>query len=304
MVLEDRELFHTGSESRGYCRIPSAECDRVMTKVLSGYGYARGALRLGTSLGDDAYVDSKVLAALELQAASAALPGGDMAILSVDALLGTAPVTRLRATLLDAENVFVCHDAQSGGYALPFVGMTTRHCHTDAVLGLDVRLMRVQWDRTSGRLLSEWLRAGPAFELLSNGLSQAHLGRSLVVGVPLDVQSRYTGDRPGSGTSLGASLRLHALYRTPQYEARLRAEHRISLAGGRGFAREHNLEAELRLVHNFFATDALVMQLGASVQLSWAAQPWLAQSLYVDRDGRLGLAAGLYMGWIGEAPGI
>jgi len=174
MVLGDRVLFHTGPDAREFCRVPSAECDAVLSKVLSGYGYLRGALRAGTSF-DAAGVDSKAWAALSVQAASAALPGGDMAILGLDALHGTAPVTRLRATLIDGENVFVCHDADSGGYALPFVGMTMRRCHGDAVLGLDLRLMRVQWDRASGRLLSEWLRAGPAFELLRNGLSQAHL---------------------------------------------------------------------------------------------------------------------------------
>lgn len=303
MVLGDRVLFHTGPEERGYCRIPSAECDAVMTKVLSGYGYLRGALRAGTSF-DPTGVDSKAFTALSLQAASAALPGGDMAVLSLDGLLGSAPVTRLRATLLEGENIFVCHDSQSGDYALPFVGMTTRRCHTDAVLGLDVRLMRVQWDRGSGRLLSEWARVGPAFELLQNGLGQAHLTRSLVIGVPFDVQSRYTGNGPGSGANLGGSLRLAALYRTPQYEARLRAEHRMTLVGGLGAGREHNLAAELRLLHNFFATDALVMQLGVDVQLDWASQPSLAQGFYADRDGHLGLAAGLLMGWIGEAPGI
>jgi hypothetical protein len=182
--------------------------------------------------------------------------------------------------------------------------MTSRQCRGDAVLGLDVRLMRVQWDRASGRLLSEWARVGPAFELLRNGLGQAHLTRSLVIGAPFDVQSRYTDTRPGSGANLGGSLRLAALYRTPQYEARLRAEHRITLSGGRGPGREHNLAAELLLLHNFFATDALVMQLGVDVQLQWASQPWLAQGFYADRDGHLGLTAGLFMGWIGEAPGI
>ena len=303
MVVGDRELFRTGPDARGYCDVPSEECAAVLTKVLSGYGYLRGSLRTGIAL-DGERAASAGYAALALDAASAALPGGDMAILRVDGVIGTVPMTRLRAALLEAENVFVCHDVQRGSYALPFVGMTTRHCSGDAVLGLDVRLMRVQWDRSHERLLSEWARLGPAFELLQNGLSAAHLRRSLVIGVPFDVQSRYARTRPYAGTNLGVSVRVAALYRTPRYEARLRAEHRITLAGGLGFAREHNLETELRLTHNFFATDAIVVQLGLAFQLSWASHPWLAQALYVDREGRLGMAAGLYMGWIGESPGI
>jgi hypothetical protein len=302
MVLGRRTLFQTGPAEPHYCETEGDECDSVLAKFLSSYGFLRGALRGGLATtwpNDSARVAA--FGSLHLDAASAALPGGDMAVGSVDAVLARDQMLRLRVTVANLENVFFCDDAQSGAKVFPFVGMVTRQCRPNAWLGLDLRLLRLQWD-TSGNL-TEWLRAGPAFELLGNGLGQAHLLRSLVVGVPLDVQSRLSGSAP-HGTSLGLGLRLSALYRTPQWESRLQARHRTALFSRGGFAREHSLDAELRVLRNWFAHDALVMQTGVALSLDWASQDWAGQSLWTSRGTRFGFQASFYLGWVNEAPAI
>jgi hypothetical protein len=305
MVVGQRVLFRTGPSDRGYCDIPSAECDTVLTKVLSGYGYLRGALRSGVSIAASDRGRASAFGALHLDGVSAALPGGDLAVARLDAVLGQSSVERLRLTLIDLENAFGCMDAQRGNWVLPILGMTSRQCRRDAIVGVDVRIVRLQWDAYDGRLLAEWLSAGPAFELLVNGLSQAHLRRSLVLAVPFDVQSqRGAAETQSSGTSIGAGVRLSALYRTPQWESRLGLRHRTTVAGREHFGREHSVEGELRLLRNWFLSDALAMQAGLSLAFSWASRPWFAQALLATRSTQLELSAGLYLGWVSEAPGI
>jgi hypothetical protein len=302
MVLGGRALFRSGPAERGYCQTPSDECDAVMAKFLSGYGFLRGALRGGlAATWPHDYTRIAAYGSLHLDVASAALPGGDMAVGSVDGVLARDQMLRLRVTLADVENLFFCDDAQGGGKVLPFVGMVSRQCRPDAVLGLDLRILRLQWD-TQGNL-TEWLSAGPAFELLCNGLGQAHVLRSLVLAVPLDVQSRLSGSVP-HGTSLGLGLRASVLYRSPQWESRLRVRHRTALLSRAGLAREHSIETELRLVRNWFAHDALLMQTGLSLGLDWASQDWASQSLWTSRGARFGFQASLYLGWVSEAPAI
>ena len=302
MVLGDRELFRTGPTAREYCKIDSSECDTVMAKFLSSYGYLRGSLRGGLILSSpDRQPEPAGFGSLHLDAASAGLPGGDMAAGSVDLLVARRQLLRLRLTLVDLESVFACSDAQSGKVVLPFLGMVSKQCRGDAVVGLDLRLLRSQWDVAGN--VTEWAGAGPSFELLGNGLGQAHVLRSLVVAVPLDVQTRFSGRTP-HGTSLGAGLRLSALYRTPQWESRLRVRHRTALAGPVGFAHEHSFEAELRLLRNWFAHDSVVFQTGFSLGFDWASHVWAGQSLWSARDARTGFQAGLYVGWVNEAPAI
>lgn len=302
MVMGERELFRAGPPTRQYCEIDSQECDTVMAKFLSSYGYLRGAVRGGLILSSQPDAPEPAgFGSLHLNGASAGLPGGDMAAGSVDLLVARRQLLRLRLTLLDLESVFACSDAQSGKVVLPFLGMVTKQCRPDAVVGVDLRLLRTQWDVAGN--VSEWLSAGPSFELLGNGLGQAHVLRSLVLALPIDVQTRFSRRAP-DGTSLGAGLRLSALYRTPQWESRLRVRHRTALAGPVGFAREHSFEAELRVLRNWFAHDSVVFQTGLSLGFDWASHVWAGQSLWSARDARMGFQAGLYVGWVNEAPAI
>jgi len=308
LMLRDRELFRTGPLSREYCNVASDECPVVMSKVLSSYGFLRGALRGAASFAPlhDAATHVSGFGALHLDGASAALPGGDMAVASFDGVFGgAADLSRLRLTLVDLENVFACYDVQDRSWQLPFLGMTSRHCREDAVLGVDLRLLRFQWDAWDQHLLAEWVRLGPAFELLQNGLGQAHLLRSVVLAALFDVQTRFAPlQTESSGTGLGAGVRLSAFYRTPQWESRLRVGQRTALTGPSGFGRDQRVEAELRLLRNWFATDAIVVQAGLSLGVNWASQPQFADALYGVRTSRMNVAAGLYLGWVSEAPGI
>ena len=301
MVVGKRELFRVGPETRQYCETDSEECDSVLAKYLSSYGFLRGALRGGMVLSSPENPELAGFGALHLDAASAGLPGGDMAAGSVDVVVARREILRLRLSLLDLESVFACTDAESGKLVFPFIGMVTRKCGGDAVLGLDLRLLRLQWDVNGN--LTEWLSAGPSVELLRNGLSTAHVLRSVVVALPIDVQSRLSGSAP-QGTSLGAGLRVSALFRTPQWESRLRVRHRSALAGPAGFAREHSFDAELRVLHNWFAHDSVVLQTGLTFGFDWASHTWAGQSLFSARDARMGFQAGLYVGWVNEAPAI
>lgn len=302
MVMGDRELFRSGPPQRKYCEIDSQECDTVLTKFLSSYGYLRGALRGGlalTSPNDAAHLAG--FGALHLDGGSAMMPGGDMAAGSVDLVLARQQLLRLRLTLVDLKSLFFCSDVQSNDIVLPFVGMVTKHCREDAVLGVDLRLLRLQWDAAG--FMTEWLSAGPSVELLRNGHSQAHTRRSLVLALPIDLQSRMSGGAP-HGTSLGAGLRASLLYRTPQWETRLRVRHRTALASGEGFAAVHSVDAELRLLLNWFAHESVVLQTGVALGADWASHDWAGQSLWSSRDARVGFQAGLYLGWINEAPAI
>jgi hypothetical protein len=302
MVMGDRELFRSGPPNRKYCEIDSEECDTVLTKFLSSYGYLRGSLRGGlalTSPNDDARLSG--FGALHLDAANAPMPGGDLAAGTVDLVLARQKLLRLRLTLIDFEDVLFCSDVQSQDIVLPFLGMVSKHCREDAVLGVDLRILRVQWDAAG--FMTEWLSAGPSFELLRNGHSQAHTRRSVVLAVPLDLQSRMSGSAPHD-TSLGLGLRASLLYRTPQWETRLRVRHRTALNSSEGFARVHSIDAELRLLLNWFAHDSVVLQTGVALGFDWASQVWAGQSLWSARDAHLGFQAGLYVGWVNEAPAI
>lgn len=307
MVLKDRVLLRVGPDSRGFCEgPPSAECPTVMAKMLSGYGFLRGSARGLFTLEPKRDAPLSGLGMLHLDGVSAALPGGDMFALSVDAVLsGSSRFDRVRITLIDLENVFGCRDMQSGSWMFPFLGMASNECRPDSVFGLDARALRFQWDAWDQHLLAEWFHAGPAFELLQNGLSQAHLKRSITVAALADVQTRYAPQAShSSGTDLGAGVRLSALYRTPFLESRLRVTQRSVLVGGAGAGHDHRVESELRLVHNWLLSDAILMQTGFSFAFSWASRPWLSDALIASRTAPVTLAAGLYVGWVSESPGI
>jgi hypothetical protein len=310
-VLPERELMRIGPDAREYCRVPSIECSTLLTKVLSSYGFLRGSVRGMITLTPSDSTPVSALGALHLDAVSAALPGGDGALASIDAVLGRERVQRIRLTLLDFENLFGCNDAQHDTWVPPVVGMTTRKCRGDSVLGLDLRMLRLQWDAFDTQFLAEWARLGPAFELLQNGMGQAHLRRSIVLAALIDVQSRFAPAAVRtSGTSLGAGLRLSALYRSPQWEARLRVVQRTQISGWSGAeragpaGRDRRLDGELRLLRNWFVSDAMVMQAGLSFALAWSSQPLYADALFADRTAQMNLAAGLYIGWVSEAPSI
>ena len=308
MSVRDRTLFRRGEDKPGYCGADTSsdECDRVRTKDLSGYGYFRGRIIVG-ALGDPRGHDTTELADLQLSVASGAMPGGDLAVVSLEGVLDTQALQRLGGSLFDAQAVFVCHDAHSGKLAAPVLGMFTRECSPDAVVGFDAGLLGMQADLTNHRLSAEWLRAGPALELLGNGLSYAHLLRSVTIGLPFDLRSHLHGNRTSSApsrTSFGAGLRASAFYRTPSWETRLEVRYRTSLAGGAGVAHDNVVNAELRLLHNFFLVDALIVQAGVSVRGIWAQRPLDAFVPWATQDKRWGAFAGVYFGWLSEPPNL
>jgi hypothetical protein len=289
MVAGERELFRRGPSDRGYCGQADAECDLVMTKVLSGFGYLRGRFLGG--------IDA---AALRVALASAALPGGEVALLAVEGLYGDDSRQRWRATLLDSRGLFICH-ARQGQLVGPLLGVITGACPPDAFTAVDVALLAAQWDVASGSWMAEWMRVGLSFELLGNGFGHAHLLRSLMVGVPLDLRSSsLVGAGRDVTTSAGAGVRVAALFRTPHWESRVDLRYRTALAGGDGPRKENDVEGEIRLAHNFFASDALVLQLGISLAASWAQQPGRSFAVFASAERRWTQFAGIYLGWIGE----
>jgi hypothetical protein len=300
MMAGDRTLFRRGAEDADYCSEPGEECDVMKTKVLSGYGYLRGRVlgALATGAPDAEPVGG--LGALRVTAVSAALPGGDIALLELDALVASAR-SRLRGALIDSETVFFCRDARDGALAAPLRGLMSRPCLPNASAAVDLGLLDVQWDVGSDRLMAEWLRGGFAWELLGNGFAQSHLLHSIVLALPVDFRSvRYT-DLPGaSGTSLGAGLRLAALYRTPHWEWRLRVRHRTALLGGAGALHDNTVEAETHALHNFFLTDAIIVQAGFTLAASYAQRPAQSFALWARGDQRGSGFVGLYLGWISE----
>jgi hypothetical protein len=299
MVAGNRELFRRGASERDYCSTPGDECDLVKTKVLSGYGYLRGRVLGALTASPDV---SKIggLGALRVVGVSAALPGAEIALLQFDALVD-APTRRLRMTLIDSMAMFLCRDATSGKLVAPLLGMLSRPCMPNAAAAVDFGLLALQTDVSGGRSMAEWLRGGPAWELLGNGFAQAHLLRSVVLAFPLDLRSvRYTEPARASGTSLGAGLRLSALYRTPHWEWRLYARHRTALLGAAGALHDNTVEAEARALHNFFLTDTIVVQAGVAVGAAYAQRPAQSFALWA-RSGQRGAGfVGLYLGWIGE----
>jgi hypothetical protein len=302
MTLRDRELFRVGAPARGYCAAGASvdECDQIKTKVLSGYDYLRGQLSVGVTANPKPHA----VAALRISVASGALPGGDITVGTVEGALSDPDLRRLRLTLLDAKGLFVCHDAHSGRLVAPVTGMFSSECLPNASMAFDAGLGTLQWDLATEHLSSEWLHAGPAWELLANGLGQAHLLRSVMIGLPFDLRSTLHGAGGGSPTSLGVGVRLDAFYRTPHWETRLELQHRTALAGGAGLRHDNALQGELRLLHNFFLTDAVVVQAGLSLRGVWAQRPRDAFVVWAAVDRRWQGYAGIYVGWLYEPPPI
>jgi hypothetical protein len=300
MMAGDRALFREGAEDLDYCSEPGEECDMMKTKVLSGYGYLRGRMLGALTAGSADPEPVGGLGALRVMAVSAALPGGDIALVELDALVASAR-SRLRAALVDSETVFFCRDARDGALAAPLGGLMSRPCLPNASAAVDLGLLDVQWDVGSDRLMAEWLRGGFAWELLGNGFAQAHLLRSIVLGLPVDLRSVHYADlSDASGSSFGAGLRLAALYRTPHWEWRLRVRHRTALIGGAGPVHDNTVEAETHALHNFFLTNAIVVQAGVTLAASYAQRPAQSFALWARPDQRGSGFVGLYLGWIGE----
>ena len=312
MVVQDRALMRQGAPARAYCSDAGsggpAECDRVLTKVLSGYSYGRGwitggAVARASSVGGLGAASGFV--ELHVDVAAAALPGGDLSVAAFEGVIGDAAARRVRFTLFDGQNLFLCRDRQSGDLALPVWGMFTHACNGDAVLGVDLGLLAAQWDIESGQLAAEWARLGPAVELLGNGLGYAHLLRSLSFGLPLDVRSIGEGGAVhDGGTSLGVGLRVATFVRSPQWETRLTGRYRTALLGGAGTWRDHAVSFELRVLRNFFVSDAVVLQAGLSLRGSFSQRPEASFVTWVAPQQRWSGFAGLHLGWVHEAPGI
>jgi hypothetical protein len=271
--------------------------------MLSGYGYLRGAVVAGV-VADGQRKDTRAEADARLSVATAALPGGDLALGTFEGAFGARDAQRLQLRVFEGAGMFVCHDTQSGKLFAPMQGMFSHECEPDAVTAFDFGLVTMQWNASSGRVLGEWIRMGPAFELLGNGLSYAHLRRSLVLALPLDLRSVIHGNlAEADPTSFGAGLRLAAFVRTPHWETRLDLRHRSAVAGGAGLRHDNGVQAELRLLHNFFLLDALVIQAGVSLRAAWSQRPQDALVVWATNDRWSGFA-GLYVGWVNESPDI
>jgi hypothetical protein len=307
MVVGDRELFREGPVERGYCKRDGSgspeECERVVSKVLSGFSYGRGHATGGLALDPTADHAPSGLAALQVHAASAALPGGTIVLGAIDGVLGDARTSRVRVTLVDSEGLFFCRDAQTGELALPFVAMLSRACEPNAMLAVDLGLFAIQWDLAQPRVMSEWLRLGPSIELLGNGHGYSQLSRSIQIGVPFDLRSVHHGGSDVAHTSLGAGIRISARYRLHAWEARLSARHRMELLGRAGRA-GHAIESELLALHNFFLSDAVIVQVGLAARASWSEQPASAFTAWSSTERNSDAFAGIHLGWSHEPPDI
>lgn len=306
MMLGERELLREGEPTPDHCATPGPVCDRVKTKLLSGYGYLSGHAVAAIALDPSEGIDARSgLGALRINAASAALPGGDVALLALDAVLAHAIPLRLRLSLVDMEGQFICRDAQQGTLVAPFIGIATRLCRPDGVVAADARLLTVQWDVTRSRVLTEWLRWGVSFEALANGLGYAHLLRSVMGGLFVDLRSVHYGELDAAGgTSFGGGVRLTALYRSPDWEARLATRYRMSLLAQEGALDGLSVELELKLLHNVLLTDSAVTQLGLVMSSSYAERPAGQLILLANTDRHWSGFAGLYLGWMNESPDL
>jgi hypothetical protein len=236
---------------------------------------------------------------------AADLPGGALTAATLDGVIGDDDTSRLRFTVLDAESLFLCRDAQRSVYVAPLIGMFTRDCVPRAWFGVDAGLLTMQWDVVQGRVAAEWLRAGPAFELLANGLGYAHLLRSIQLALPFDLQTVHDPDREDeTRTTLGVALRLTAYYRSPAFEARLSMRARTSLAGAETIQSDNSVAGEVLLLHNFFLFDSLVLQAGLAFRASWAQKPENTFVIWANTQEHVGAFAGLHLGWVHEAPDI
>jgi hypothetical protein len=305
MLVGERELFHEGPAARAYCSDSGSgsdeECERVMTKVLSGYTYGRGQVSGGLV----AASELSGVGALRLSWISADLPGGALAVAMFDGVIGDEATSRVRLTVFDGESLFVCRDAQGGGLVAPLWGMFTRNCVPRGWFGVDAGLLAMQWDVAVGRLAAEWLRVGPAFELLANGFGYAHLLHGIELAMPFDVRTVH---RPGKDqdmlTTVGVGVRLTAFYRSPAWEARLSVRARTSLLGAEDIRTDNSVNGELLLLYNFFFSDSLVLQTGLAFRGSWAQRPVNTFVLWTNSNDELGAFAGVHVGWVHEAPDI
>jgi hypothetical protein len=305
MVVGDRELFREGPAARAYCSDSGSgsaeECERVKAKVLSAYTYGRGQVSGGVVASEQ----KSGVGWLRVSWIAADLPGGALAAATLDGVIGDEATSRLRFTLLDAEALFVCRDVQSHLYVAPLLGMFSRDCVPRAWFGADAGLLAMQWDVEQGRLGAEWLRVGPAFELLANGLGYAHLLRSIQLALPFDLRTVHDPDKEADTlTTLGVSLRLTAYYRSPSFEARLSMRARTSLAGAETIQSDNSFAGEVLLLHNFFLLDSLVLQAGMAFRASWAQKPENTFVVWANAQEQFGAFAGVHVGWVHEAPDI
>ena len=82
------------------------------------------------------------------------------------------------------------------------------------------------------------------------------------------------------------------------------AHSRIALAGGEGLLSDPTVEGELLLLHNFFLTDALVIQAGLSLRASYSQEPERATVIWASASRHASTFAGVHLGWVHEAPDL
>jgi hypothetical protein len=307
LVIGDRTLQRRGDAARHYCAEEDEECEQALLRVLSGYGYLPGTLSAGVSM-----QGALLAAAMELRLAvvGAAAPGGELKLGAADLWFDGG--FRLRGTMLDARSMFFCHDSQRGGLHAPLFGHMTRACSPDAVVGVELGLLDAQWDPGSSRTAVEWVRTGLAFELFGNGHAHSHMLRSLTLAPLVDLRSLRYGstrvdvapDGPSGRFGVGAGMRLGWLWRSPRWETALDARYRVDLLQLDAATPDHQLGAELRLLYNFFLSDAIVAQVGLRLAYHHAQQPLdsfgTPASTYVRDSGFVGAV----LGWKHEPPAI
>jgi hypothetical protein len=305
MVVGERVLFREGPAARAYCNDSGSgspeECERVLAKVLSGYSYGRGHVTAGLVDGDPVSGTGW----LRISWISGDLTGGSFTAATLDGVVGDAATSRLRLTALDAQTLLVCKDIQSGLWVMPLVGLFSRQCVPRAWLGVDAGALTMQWDVAQDRLAAEWLRFGPAFELLGNGFAYSRLLHSIQLAMPFDLRTIHGPEmRHDTLTTIGMGLRLTAFYRTPEVETRLVLHARTSLAGAENIRTDNSADGELLLLYNFFVSDSVVLQTGLALRMSWAQKPLNTLVVWANSEDRFGAFAGIHVGWVHEPPDI
>lgn len=312
LVLGDRTLQRQGEAARNYCAEDDIECRHALLRVLSGYGYFPGSLAAGARLNQDAAGATKIQPGLELRLSTlgAATPSGEIKLGTVELGGWLAPSdVRVRGTALDGRALFFCHDSQRGGVHAPVFGIMTRACSPGAVVGLELGLVEAEWDPLRSRAAVEWLRTGLGFELFANGHAHSRLSRSLILAPLVDLRSLSYGDAvpaggPGGRFGVGTGARVGWLVRTPRWEGALDARYRMDVLQLDAATPDHQLALELRLVHNFFLTDAIVAQVGLRLSYHHAQQPLDAFGMQASATARDSGFLGLVLGWKHEPPAI
>jgi len=311
-MLGDRTLQRQGDESRNYCAEDDIECQHALLRVLSAYGYLPGSLAAGARLHEDAAGATSIQPGLELRLSTlgAATPSGEMKVATVELGGGLAPAAlRLRGSAVDGRALFFCHDSQQGGVHAPVFGIMTRACSPGAVVALELGVVEAEWDPLESRAAVEWLRTGLGFELFGNGHAHSRLLRSLILAPLFDLRSLRYGDAapaggPGGRFGVGAGARLGWLLRTPRWEAGLDARYRMDVLQLDARTPDHQLALELRLLHNFFLSDAIVAQVGLRLSYHHAQQPLDAFGMQASTTTRDSGFLGLVLGWKHEPPAI